>query len=55
MEVVDEACRNDAGRRVRKVQLLVSGKKPVYRDKGGVVSLELPSIGLHEVIAIDLA
>ncbi len=47
--------RVPAGRRVSKVQLLVSGKTPGHREAGGVVSLELPAIGLHEVIALDLA
>ena len=44
-----------AGRRVGKVSLLVSGKTPGHRVAAGVVTLELPSIGLHEVVAIDLA
>jgi Hypothetical glycosyl hydrolase 6/Beta-galactosidase trimerisation domain len=43
------------GRRVRKAHFLVSGKTPVYRESGGVVSLTVPSIDLHEVIALDLA
>ena len=28
---------------------------PAHRDSGGVVSLEVTSIDLHEVIALDLA
>ena len=40
-------------RSVRKVSLLVSGKKAEYRTAGRVVTLEIPSIDLHEVIAID--
>jgi hypothetical protein len=43
------------GRRVRKAHFLVSGKTPVYRQAGDVVSLTVPSIDLHEVIALDLA
>jgi type 1 glutamine amidotransferase len=43
------------GRRVRKVNFLVSGKTPAHRESGGVLSLEVPSIDLHEVIGIDLA
>jgi hypothetical protein len=43
------------GRRVRKVQFLVSGKAPAYREDGGVVSVEIRSIDLHEVVALDLA
>jgi hypothetical protein len=42
-------------RRVRRVSLLVSGKPPVYRMAGNVVTVEIPSIELHEVIALDLA
>jgi len=44
-----------AGRRAGKVQLLVSGQTPVVRAENGVVSLEIPSVDVHEVIAIDLA
>lgn len=47
--------RMPAGRRVGKVQLLVSGQTPVVRAENGVVSLEIPSVDVHEVIAIDLA
>lgn len=43
------------GRRVTKATLLVSGKTPAYRQTDGSVSLEVPSIDLHEVIAFDLA
>jgi len=43
------------GRRVSKAHFLVSGKQPVWRQQGGVVSLTVPSIDLHEVIALDLA
>jgi putative glycosyl hydrolase-like family 6 (GHL6) protein/glycosyl hydrolase family 42 (putative beta-galactosidase) len=42
------------GRRVKKAHLLVSGKQPVWRQAGDVVSLSVPSIELHEVIALDL-
>ena len=43
------------GRSVSKVQFLVSGKTPVYRQAGGFLSLEVSSIELHEVVALDLA
>ncbi|HEY6403380.1 MAG TPA: hypothetical protein VI479_18300, partial [Blastocatellia bacterium] len=43
------------GRRVGKAHFLVSGAQPVWRQEGGVVSLTVPSIDLHEVIALDLA
>ena len=42
------------GRRVNKAHFLVSGKQPAWRQAGGVVSLTVPSIDLHEVIALDL-
>ena len=38
----------------RKVQLLVAGGSPRVRESNGSVTLTLPSIGIHEVIAIDL-
>ena len=47
--------RIPAGRRVRKVSLLVNGKTPAHRESGGVIIMELPSIGLHEAISLDLA
>jgi len=42
-----------SGRKVKQVQLLVAGTKPSYTNKEGFLQLEVPSIGLHEVIAID--
>jgi hypothetical protein len=42
------------GRRVVKAHFLVGGEKPVWRQEGGVVGLTVPSIDLHEVIALDL-
>jgi hypothetical protein len=44
-----------AGRKVRQAQLLVAGTKPNYTNKEGFLELEVPSIALHEVVAIDLA
>ena len=41
--------------RVQKVKLLVAGKEVPHRQENGVLSLEVSSIGLHEVIALDLA
>jgi hypothetical protein len=43
------------GRKVKQVQLLVAGTKPNYTNKDGYIQLEVPSIALHEVVAIDLA
>jgi len=42
------------GRKAKKVQLLVSGHQPRVREANGAVSLTIPSILDHEVIAIDL-
>ncbi len=42
------------GRRPRRVSLLVSRQPPVYQANGNVITLDLPSIDLHEVIALDL-
>jgi len=44
-----------AGREVKQVQLLVAGTKPNYTNKDGFLHLDVPSIALHEVVAIDLA
>ncbi len=43
------------GKRARKVQFLVAGGEPQAREENGSVSLTVPSIGIHEVIAVDLA
>jgi hypothetical protein len=37
------------------VQLLVSGASPQHRVSGNIIELQVPSVGLHEVVAIDLA
>jgi hypothetical protein len=42
------------GRRTRRVQLLVSGKTPAVREANGRITLTIPSILDHEVVAIDL-
>jgi len=41
--------------RVNKIHLLVSGKSPNYETIGDIVSLTVPSILDHEVVALDLA
>jgi hypothetical protein len=43
-----------AGTKVKKVQLLVSGVTPNVLEANGSISLTIPSILDHEVIAIDL-
>jgi len=41
--------------KVKKIHLLVSGKSPDYQTKDDIVSLTVPSILDHEVVALDLA
>jgi hypothetical protein len=43
------------GRRVSAVRLLVAGGSPHYRKDGASIRLTVPSIGVHEVIALDLS
>ncbi len=42
------------GKKARKVQLLVSGRAVQVREGNGRVSLTIPSILDHEVVAIDV-
>ncbi len=46
--------RIPGGQQARGVQLLVSGQRPPYRQSGQWLTLTVPSIGVHEVIAMDL-
>jgi hypothetical protein len=46
--------RLPAGTRARRVQLLVSGAAPKVETPGNVLAVTVPSIGLHEVVAVDL-
>jgi hypothetical protein len=39
----------------RKVTLLESGKTARWRRKGQTLTIEVPSIRLHEVVAVDLS
>jgi hypothetical protein len=43
------------GRQVSAVRLLVANREAPHRREGNQISLEVPSIGLHEVIALDFA
>ena len=43
------------GARPRRVHFLVSGKPAPHRIASGVITVEVPPIGVHEVIAVDLA
>ncbi len=46
--------RMPAGRKLGGVRLLVAETQPVYSESPGVVEVRVPSIGLHEVVALDL-
>jgi hypothetical protein len=43
-----------SGTRARKVHLLTAGSAPAVAETGGVLRVTVPSIDVHEVIAIDL-
>ncbi len=43
------------GRRIRRVHLLVAARDVPYRTAGDTIHLETPSIGLHEVVAVDFS
>jgi hypothetical protein len=42
------------GKKARKVQLLVAGGSPPTHEAAGYLTLTVPSIDVHEVVAIDL-
>jgi hypothetical protein len=42
-------------RRVTRARLLVSGREIPFRVEGDSIHLDVPTIGVHEVIALDLA
>jgi hypothetical protein len=42
------------GTRARRVQLLTAGVAPHVKESGGMLSVSVPSVELHEVVAIDL-
>lgn len=42
------------GQRVTKAQRLVAGGEIPFREENGAIVIELPSIELHEVVALDL-
>ena len=43
------------GRRVGRARLLVAAKDVPYSADRGRISLEVPSVELHELIAVDFA
>jgi hypothetical protein len=42
------------GQKVTKVQLLAAGQAPKFEHSGGAITLTVPTVLDHEVIAIDL-
>ena len=46
--------RLPAGARARNVHLLTAGTSPRVAEAGGVLTVTVPSVDVHEVIAIDL-
>lgn len=47
--------RVPAGRRIQRVHLLSAAKNVAYRTEGDIILLDVPSIALHEVVAIDFS
>ena len=47
--------RIPARRRVNRVHLLVAARDIPYRTEDDRIFLETPTIGLHEVVAVDFA
>jgi hypothetical protein len=43
------------GKKLAGAKLLVAETQPHYSETGGVLNFEVPSIGLHEVLALDFA
>ena len=46
--------RLPAGRKASKVQLLAGGQQPACHENGGYLEVVVPSVLVHEVVAIDL-
>jgi hypothetical protein len=45
--------RLPAGTRARKVQLLTAGTSPRVEETGGILTVTVPTVDIHEVIAVD--
>ena len=43
-----------AGLKAKKVHLLVSGQAPRFEETAGYVTLTVPSILYHEVVAVEV-
>ena len=46
--------RIPAGSRVARAKLLVAGRPIPFRNEQGLIVVDVPSIAVHEVIALDL-
>jgi hypothetical protein len=49
------ALRLPSGTRPASVRLCVSGASPSFRTEPGGISLEVPSVAMHELIAVNFA
>jgi hypothetical protein len=47
-------CLPKDGRKVVKARLLVAGSEVPFREEGGAIVVQVPTIELHEVVALDL-
>jgi hypothetical protein len=47
--------RIPAGRRVTRARLLVAGNDVKYREDRNVITIDVPTINVHEVVALDFA
>jgi hypothetical protein len=47
--------RLPAGTRARQVRLLTAGTAPRVEDDRGVLTVSVPAVDVHEVVAIDLS
>jgi hypothetical protein len=43
-----------SGLRATKVKLLSAGTSAAPRDTGGAIAVSVPTVDVHEVVAIDL-
>ena len=41
--------------RVTAVSLLMAGTKPAFQNNNGIITLQVPGIETHEIVALDLA
>jgi Hypothetical glycosyl hydrolase 6/Beta-galactosidase trimerisation domain len=46
--------RLPGGARAKKVQLLTAGSSPRVQEAGGVLTVTVPSVEVHEVVAVDI-